>query len=786
LTVVIERAYTRSMLQFFRHGALLLSLVVLVVLAVACASSGSSDPGLDGGVGGTGGTRGPLDSDFDGVPDDEDPCATTLADATQVRPGCSATDIIQDERHLVAPIDDGIKKIQSIAGMPPTILDALDEARLALGVAVRAFVDEDPCAGVAGFEMVVDLIDGAHMEMQDFLFELETSIPPYPAGAAFPDDVPAEASRYLIWTLHADSLHHVMDDAMEASSLVSQICDQKMGTMMVNGFIQSVRDDLRVVVLRSGEAIVLAPNIQIEDEEPIGEGREVSFEVTQLNDAFLATRAQIHPAQVPLFRHVTYDDCLSLRIVPRGDIAGPEPDPIDGYLHFAGHYDFEQGSSFGAENRGCPTPGDLAGQGPGGVDMKIIYSYQLLFVYTDALGQPRSRNVTFEFGDVNSALRAPVVFPPNIDPTIPGTLHMSKLKTTCFVDPNLPQLGRYDPQSGEIGPAEPQYDCSNKELLEFVSPTAFVRQPGYFCDAVYTQTVFAIEDDDTETWEQTQVDFADPKNGVPVPLTFSAIGSRIVNGAPVVGQEIRTNQPFAVYGAFSPHRTGFSGLVAAHATGTRSGLRFTYSCATPGLGRDAVEICGGGGDAFYRLPYPNGTEVHVNQGNGGTASHNVDDVQEWALDLGGSQWDPVVAARGGTVVKRVGNIVENCGGCGEGNNPPCPSSCPAYGNHVAVQHDDGEVSWYMHLVQDIAMQNDPVVMVGQRIKRGDPIGKLGNTGRSGGPHLHFQATGTFQVPDGMGGFNDNWQTVPIRYEVQGATCFVPSEGFDYISSNEPN
>ena len=765
------------MLRLRRQGAFLLSLI----LAAACTSSGSMGGDLDGGVDDGGVDGGTLDSDFDGVPDDEDPCPATLADATQLMPGCSATDIIQDERHLVAPIDDGIKEIRSIANVPPAILDGLDEARVALGVAVRAFVDDDPCMGVPGFETVVDLINGAHMEMQDYLFELETTIPEYPVGAMFPDDVPAEASRYLIWTLHSAKLHHVMDDAMEASSLVSQICDQKMGATMVEGVVQSIRDDLRVVVLRSGEVIFLGPNIVEEGEHRLSEGRRVSIEAIQLSDVLLGTRITTMPSPfIILPGHLTYDNCLELRVTLRPDIAGPDPLRLDGFLHDDGQYDFDRGTSVGAENRGCPTEEDLKGQGPGGVDMKIIYSYYLRFAYTDGLGQLRTRVMAFEHGDVNKPLREPILFPPNIDPAKPATLTASKRVTTCVVDPNLPELGRYNPQTGDIGPAEPQWNCSDDMLLELDNQTVYVRLPGYNCEADYDDTVFTLEDDEPEAWEPASVDRIVPGDGLPTPVTFEATGPKLVNGIPVAGSSIGFDEPFAIYGNFSG-KIGDSGLAAPHITGTRNGQPFAYLCSTPDLVRDGVETIveigppPEGACAFYRLPYPNGTSVPVNQGNGGTASHNVGGTQEWALDLDGDMGDPLIAARGGEVARVVNGITTSCGGCGsKSGQTPCPPDCPAYGNHVAIQHQGGEVSWYMHLVSSGLQE-------GASIKRGDPIGVLGTTGRSTGPHLHFQATAS--VLDGNGG--TNWQTVPIRYEIDGF-CEVPAEGQTYVSTTEPN
>jgi murein DD-endopeptidase MepM/ murein hydrolase activator NlpD len=55
----------------------------------------------------------------------------------------------------------------------------------------------------------------------------------------------------------------------------------------------------------------------------------------------------------------------------------------------------------------------------------------------------------------------------------------------------------------------------------------------------------------------------------------------------------------------------------------------------------------------------------------------------------------------------------------------------AYGNMVDVVHADGFVTRYAHL-KTIQVQVKDVV------KRHDPLGSLGNTGRSTGPHLHYE------------------------------------------------
>jgi murein DD-endopeptidase MepM/ murein hydrolase activator NlpD len=62
---------------------------------------------------------------------------------------------------------------------------------------------------------------------------------------------------------------------------------------------------------------------------------------------------------------------------------------------------------------------------------------------------------------------------------------------------------------------------------------------------------------------------------------------------------------------------------------------------------------------------------------------------------------------------------------------------PYSGNKIAVQHADRSSSWYLHL-------SARGVRAGQMVNARQVIGRVGSTGRSTGPHLHFG----FKQPNG--------------------------------------
>lgn len=76
-----------------------------------------------------------------------------------------------------------------------------------------------------------------------------------------------------------------------------------------------------------------------------------------------------------------------------------------------------------------------------------------------------------------------------------------------------------------------------------------------------------------------------------------------------------------------------------------------------------------------------------------------------------------------------------------------------YGNAVLLVHADGLTTFYAHL-------SSASVRVGQSINSGQEVGKVGSTGWSTGPHLHFETRVNGTAYDPMGWFGQAMRKVP--------------------------
>lgn len=98
-------------------------------------------------------------------------------------------------------------------------------------------------------------------------------------------------------------------------------------------------------------------------------------------------------------------------------------------------------------------------------------------------------------------------------------------------------------------------------------------------------------------------------------------------------------------------------------------------------------------------------------------SPNKEDYYAWGEDI--------LSSGSGVVVAMERNVPDQEIGMQDFESP--------LGNFVVIRHTPNLYSLYVHM-----MQNSALVNVGDQVTAGQMIGKVGNSGETDGPHLHFQ------------------------------------------------
>lgn len=161
----------------------------------------------------------------------------------------------------------------------------------------------------------------------------------------------------------------------------------------------------------------------------------------------------------------------------------------------------------------------------------------------------------------------------------------------------------------------------------------------------------------------------------------------------------------------------------------------------------------------YAFPFPPEPPRELIQGVDGRFSHQG--PNRFAFDFAMPPGTPVLAARAGTVIEVIDGFDE--GG-------PSPRF-RGRSNTVLVVHDDGTWAAYAHLAPGIP------VKVGDRVERGQEIGRSGRSGYVVEPHLHF-AVWAWDPGE------QKPETLPIRFE-GGSEGVIPEEGRRYPAPGGP-
>ncbi len=136
------------------------------------------------------------------------------------------------------------------------------------------------------------------------------------------------------------------------------------------------------------------------------------------------------------------------------------------------------------------------------------------------------------------------------------------------------------------------------------------------------------------------------------------------------------------------------------------------------------------------LPYRVGQSFFVIQGNCTNASHQG--VDRYAYDFGMPIGTTLVAIRDGVVLSVDVSF-------------PDGDRSTLAGNTLVVRHDDDTFAVYVHLAQDGAL-----AAVGEAIRQGEPLALSGDSGRTGGAHLHLEL---IECPQGL----DSCATIPLTF-----------------------
>ena len=156
----------------------------------------------------------------------------------------------------------------------------------------------------------------------------------------------------------------------------------------------------------------------------------------------------------------------------------------------------------------------------------------------------------------------------------------------------------------------------------------------------------------------------------------------------------------------------FNGLAEGSALAVGTGLiipdgEIAVAVATPAPRPSSTSSSGGSAQTYagyYMRPIAGGIRTQGIHGYNG-------------VDLAAPLHSAIMASAGGEVI-----VARDSGWNG------------GYGNYVVIKHDNGTQTLYAH-------NSSNIVSVGQRVVQGQIIAYVGTTGRSTGPHVHFEIRG---------------------------------------------
>ncbi len=680
-----------------------------------------------------GGVPGPFaDDDGDGVPVAFDLCPGGVAGEDAVGHGCSVLDIAARPRAIFEPLIEGLDMLRDEIGRVPRLepynaTGALGTASATLAEALVSAGRANPCAGHRTALGADPSLEDAIAAVAIAQRHLITDGPP--AGDA-------DAGDTTEWDFQVSELDHWLNRLVrkrevvaDAVGLLDMACQQTRPFSNLRARIRRFDGGERRIELDDGRIFALAEGFRLRPVSPItgydglSEGDEANFYGLAAGNGAVVTEAgalampTAQPPQ-PLRR------CLDARFAPWQRFTRP---PLEVELHepiayFAdGRYRLESGMRIGAESFCRNEPGQMG---------SVRYTMDI---------RATANGGTQVLATDYTPSQVPVALPS----AGAGTLTIRIHAQDC---------------SGSLISS-----CGPKQEQSSTDYPYIVRPHWLNCRAVYgsSDRTYTVDDRISGDFAREQLSTFFVQGDTyydPGTIAFEAEGYE----APV-GQVSSTYpfvNPINVGDSFAIHNSDFfpifgeltdaertalvtsqgvqhaAGLRWPRMRGTLSGRPFAYSCYVPPItARDAIDLCPNDPThAFYQLPFENGDDEWAQgQGNDGSFTHSGG----FAYDMGAPLDSRILVARSGRVADVKEDEYRQCcaNGCDvQGSQAnPCPR-----GNYLLIEHEDGSVGQYVHMPQ-----NGVVPQEGDIVRRGDRVGRVGVTGNTTGPHLHFAARNEF-------------------------------------------
>lgn len=690
------------------------------------------------------------DTDRDGTPDADDLCTRTTVGARGRHAGCSMLDLVIAPDPLVHALVTRMRDAQrAFARQPGMAARARTGTRIVSGALARIQawsrrVAMQPCVasrtvagGVRAAARGVGALAQATASARRAIVIRGTRA--YVRRRGTRRDADGDSARLASLAAAGERVREQLVDLRTLSRMAAEACRASRGVRAIRARVVSVDHASASAKLADGTTLALGAVRRVVGLAP---GVVVTARGISLAAGVLVAQ-DVAGQGIAVVPEQSFLCALTPTIAPVQDFTKGADKVLHyderGYI-YEGAYYLEGGMGIGARTN-CPQ------------------SHHVLHVFLDYYpasgGGPVKRWLGALGGRPQQEL--PAFLPDDVASGTQATLRFELYELDCE-------------QTGDVS------FCAKGKLLSKTSAPAQVRRQGGWGRAMYDRFAYSVEDGSDSAFAVATLSGVLPIGALPqagpAPTIFGVgYGIEGVASTRPATRYILRGEQFALHDktpvppkeAYFDDKPGIPvGLLWAYVHGTRGGHLYHYVASPANVVTDVVSFCPTLPNSLYRLPWAAGTIEKVTQGNDTEFTHSGS--QKFAFDFVMENHTIIHAARGGVVESveesldqhsdaALVDLVKDTFGAEAANLYWKP------GNHLTIRHQDDTFSYYTHM-----QKGGVYVSKGQFVERGDAIGKVGNTGNTTGPHLHFHV--------GL----DGGGTVRIKFEALPITrlsCFVP-------------